>query len=680
MKPEFSGRLKIAASGTLRGGNGLAEDMTTRFADVPVSNPGARAAALPKHARRLPIGAEPQLGGGTHFRVWAPSSPSVSVELYGSERGGKPLLVPLEPEANGYFSGAIAEAQPGMRYRFRLESGVYPDPASRFQPEGPHGPSEIVDPSAFVWTDQEWRGRPVDELVIYELHLGTFTAEGSWRSAMAELPALGELGVTMIEVMPIADFSGQFGWGYDGVDLFAPCRLYGRPDDARAFVNRAHELGIAVILDVVYNHLGPDGNFLRPFSKDYFSEKHRCEWGEALNFDGENAAGTREFFVSNARYWIEEFHFDGLRLDATQQIFDDSPKHVIREIAETVRRAGGRRQIYLVGENEPQEPKMARSYSNGGYGLSAVWNDDFHHSAMIAATGRIEAYYSDYRGTPQEFISAAKRGFLYQGQWYVWQKKRRGEPAFDLSAKNFVVFLQNHDQVANSLRGLRLHQETSPGLLKALTAVLLLSPSTPMLFQGQEFAASAPFLYFADHNPELNGLVREGRQGFLRQFRTVACDECREIMAEPGDRSVFERCRLDFSEREKHAHVYALHRDLLRVRRETPAIAKPAAIDGAVLSNEAFLLRYFAEDGDDRLLLVNLGRDLFLPVAPEPLLAPLRGKGWTPQWSSESPQYGGCGTPPLETTQNWIIPGHSAVLLRPHDNADLAPVRFSEKD
>lgn len=626
--------------------------------------------------RILPIGAEVQPGGGAHFRVWAPETKSAAVELIGADQ--KTRAVQLNPEAGGYFSGLVSEAAGGALYKYRLDAGSFPDPASRFQPEGPHGASQVVNPAAFKWTDQSWKGLPAKDLVIYEMHLGTFTRPGTWRAAMDQLSELKRIGITALEIMPIADFPGRFGWGYDGVDLFAPTRLYGNPDDARTFVDRAHQLGLMVILDVVYNHVGPDGNYLSQFASDYFSKKYSCEWGEALNFDGENSEPVREFFISNARYWIEEFHFDGLRLDATQQIFDTSKRHFLAELSAAAREAGRGRSIYLVGENETQHTRLARSADAGGYGLDALWNDDFHHAAMVAATGKREAYYYDYLGSPQEFVSAIKYGFLYQGQFYSWQQNRRGSPAFDLSARNFVVFLQNHDQIANTLRGERLHQLTSPGLLRALTALVLLSPSTPMLFQGDEFAASTPFLYFADHNPELNKLVAKGRGEFVRQFRSVAAEECSGLLAPPGDEKTFTACKLDLGERKKNVHVSRMYEDLLRVRRDDLSVRDAQFVDGAVLSSQAFALRYFSSAGDDRLLIVNLGPLLYLNPAPEPLLAPVAGRGWSVLWSSEAPAYGGGGTPPLETTANWIIPGPAAVLLKPNENSDLANAKLDQ--
>jgi maltooligosyltrehalose trehalohydrolase len=627
--------------------------------------------------RKLPMGAEPRPGGGVHFRVWAPQSRSVEVELIAQGKVQK--IAPLSPEDGGdYFSGTMEGLAPGALYKYRVDSGSFPDPASRFQPEGPHGPSQVVDSAAFQWTDRGWKGVSIQDLVIYEMHLGTFTPEGTWRAALEQLPELKNLGVTAVEIMPIADFPGRFGWGYDGVDLFAPSRLYGSPDDARAFINAAHEAGIAVILDVVYNHVGPDGNYLKHFSPDYFSSDYECEWGEAINFDGRNSGPVREFFISNARYWIDEFHFDGLRLDATQQIFDRTTPHILKEITEAARSAARGRTLFVVAENESQHARLARPAEFGGFGLDALWNDDYHHAALVAATGRREAYYLDYQGAPQEFISAVKYGFLYQGQLYSWQKQRRGSASLDLSHKKFVVFIQNHDQVANSLRGERLHQRTGPGRLRALAALTLLSPCIPMLFQGEEFAASTPFLFFADHHPELNKLVRQGRGQFLKQFRTIATAECETLLPEPGAEATFQACKLKFSERETNSRIYNLYRDLLRIRREEPSIRDAKFIDGAVLGEHAFLIRYFS--GDDRLLLVNLGPDLYLNPAPEPLLAPLEGMGWRVLWSSEDPKYGGSGTPPLETVANWILPGHSAILLKPDENPELANVKLNQVD
>ena len=370
---------------------------------------------------------------------------------------GSPSDLELTNEGNGYFSGVHPSAAAGTLYRFQLGDAEtrLPDSASRFQPFGPHGASAVVDPAAFSWTDSAWPGIKLEGQVLYEMHIGTFTNDGTWNAAREQLKELASVGITALEIMPIADFPGRFGWGYDGVNFFAPTWLYGQPDDLRQFVDDAHAQKLGVILDVVYNHVGPDGNFLKFFSSDYFTSRYQTDWGEAINFDGENSAPVREFFIANATYWIEEFHLDGLRLDATQDIHDNSSNHILSEIAEAARKAAGRRSIILTAENEPQHTKLVRSKQQGGYGLDALWNDDFHHSALVALTGRNEAYYSDYNGTPQEFISAVKYGYLYQGQWYKWQQQRRGTNALDLNPAAFITFIQNHDQVANTARGER---------------------------------------------------------------------------------------------------------------------------------------------------------------------------------------------------------------------------------
>ncbi|WP_431860818.1 malto-oligosyltrehalose trehalohydrolase [Azospirillum sp.] len=637
----------------------------------PVTAAAAFPARPPSPAapRRYPVGVEPLPDGSAHARVWAPKRRAVALVVEPEGRA-----VTLDAEGNGYFSGLVEDMPAGSRYRFRLDRDetLYPDPVSRFQPEGPHGPSQVVDPFRFDWTDHAWKGRPLKGQVVYEMHVGTFTPEGTWEAAIAQLPHLAELGITVLEVMPVSDFAGRFGWGYDGVNLFAPTRLYGGPDDMRRFVDRAHGLGMAVILDVVYNHLGPDGNYLKCFSKAYFTDKYENEWGEAINFDGPDSGPVREFFIMNAACWVDEYHLDGLRLDATQQIFDASPVNVMAEISGAVRKAARGRATIVIGENEPQHSSLLRPCGEGGgaCGLDGLWNDDFHHSAMVALTGRAEAYYTDYRGTPQEFVSALRHGFLYQGQWYKWQKKRRGMPAWGVDPAAMVTFLQNHDQVANSGNGLRVHALTAPGLYRAFTALTLLGPGTPMLFQGQEFAASSPFFYFADHTPELAEMVARGRGEFVAQFPSVATPAMQARLTAPHDPRTFERSKLDPAERERHAWATALHRDLLRLRREDPVFAAQTRPEGAVLDTEAFVLRFFGEDGDDRLLLVNMGRDLDLTLVPEPLLAPPAGGRWSLVWSSEDPVYGGGGTPAVETDGNWHLPGRSAVVLGPENEQE----------
>lgn len=609
--------------------------------------------------RRFTVGAELQSGGGAHVRVWAPACRRVDLVIADTTR-----VLSMEREADGHFRVFDDEARAGGRYWFRLDGDrVCPDPVSRHQPDGPHEPSAYVDPYTFQWTDSGRKGLDRVGQVVYEMHVGTFTREGTWRAAAGELDELARIGITVIEMMPIAEFPGRFGWGYDGVNLYAPAHIYGDPDDLRLFVDRAHALGLGVILDVVYNHLGPDGNYLAEFSPDYFTDKYTNDWGRAINLEG--PAEARALFVQNARYWIEEFHFDGLRLDATQDIKDASPRHAIAEVVAAARAAAGSIPIYIVAENEPQHTILARDPARGGYGVDALWNDDAHHAAIVALTGRREAYYTDYQGTSQEFISCSRHGYLYQGQWYSWQADRRGTPALDLLPSSFVTYLENHDQVANSATGRRLHQLAAPGRFRAMTAWMLLGPATPMLFQGQEFSSSKPFLYFADHDPELAEAVGKGRVEFLSQFPSLTDEQAVEGLAPPAAPATFEACKLDFAERARHAHAYQMHKDLLALRRDDPVLARAGTYrpEGSVLGPGAFLLRYLDRAAGDRLLVVNLDIDLKFTPAREPLLAPPADARWRLEWSSDAPRYGGQGVSPLDPDGPWHFPGGSAMFF-----------------
>lgn len=601
---------------------------------------------------------------GVHFRVWAPKRKDVQVVLGGK----KEHTVRLEREKSGYWSAEVPGLKAGALYKFELDGdGTFPDPAARFQPEGPHNWSQVVDPATFKWTDQAWKGVPRVGQVIYEMHVGAFTPEGTWKAASEKLQYLADTGITVLEVLPVCEFPGTFGWGYDGVHLFAPTRLYGTPDDFRAFVDRAHAHGLGIVLDVVYNHFGPDGNYLAQFSPHYFTDRHETDWGAAINFDTGDCGPVREFVIANAVYWIDEFHLDGLRLDATQNIYDDSKDHILAALVRAAREAAGARSTLYIAENEPQHTILVRPPSEGGYGIDMLWNDDYHHTAMVALTGHHEAYYTDYRGSPQEFISAAKYGYLFQGQWYKWQQQRRGTPTFGLRPETFINFIQNHDQVANSARGLRCRQLSDPGTFKAITALTLLSPGTPMLFFGQEFGSSDCFYYFADHKPELAQLVHEGRIEFMKQFESVATPEMRGSLPRPEDPKTFEQSKLDWSDLKKNQQIYDLHRDLLKLRRSETVFsgARPLGMDGAVIGEHAFVFRYFGDGDGDRLVLVNLGMDLCFDPSPEPLLAPPANKIWTSLWSTEDPRYGGTGTPPLDSDYNWRLPGRSAVVLSP---------------
>jgi maltooligosyltrehalose trehalohydrolase len=621
--------------------------------------------------RRYPIGAEWVGENQTHFRVWAPKARELDVVVeYGPN--SKRTFHPLIPEPGRYYSGAL-DVGVDTRYWFQVNSGenFYPDPASRFQPEGPHGPSCIIDPRQFQWTDSQWPGPAATGLkghIIYEMHIGTFTKEGTWRAATEQLAELARIGITAVEMMPIADFPGKFGWGYDGVNLFAPSHLYGTPDDLRSFIDRAHSLGVAVILDVVYNHFGPDGNYLAIFSDDYLIREKENEWGNAINFDGRNSGPVREFFITNGRYWIEEFHFDGFRFDATHAIRDRSSEYIIGAVGRAAREAAGSRSIILVAENDLQEAKMARPRSEGGDDLDGMWNDDFHHSAVVALTGRNEAYFNDYSGTPQEFISAVKYGFLYQGQALSWRKALRGTPTFCILPEVFVCFIENHDQIANTGPGERLRFQTSPARYRALTGLLLLGPWTPLLFQGQDFGASSPFLFFADIGDAfVRDAIRSGRAKWLALFLSLTEKQAWQTLPAPDDPQVFARCKLDFAERQKNRQLYDLHIDLLKLRREDSRFRQQSSdgIDGAVLGPASFVLRYFSKENDDRLLVVNLGESQVLHPASEPLLAPPTDCKWEALWTSDSPRYGGADAVAIANEEQWFLPAESAVALRP---------------
>jgi maltooligosyltrehalose trehalohydrolase len=619
--------------------------------------------------RQLRFGAE-VVGDAVDFRVWAPERKVVQVVLLDTN-GHELARRSLRAEPQGFFSVRMREATAGSLYAFQLDDDPkkYPDPASRFQPQGVHGPSQVIDPTKFPWSDDAWPGVRLKGQVLYELHVGTFTPEGTWTAAIDKLPHLVDVGVTLIEVMPVAAFPGNFGWGYDGTFWFAPSQLYGGPDDFRAFVNQAHRLGLGVILDVVYNHFGPSGNYTGAFSPYFLSKRHATEWGDAINFDGEHSEVVRDFVASNAAYWIAEFHLDGLRLDAVHSMLDESDEHIVTRLTRETRVAAAHRDIVIFAENERQQVHYVIEQEQGGYGIDGLWNDDFHHSCRVAATGSTDAYYSDYSGTPQELVSAIRLGYLYQGQWNARQGKPRGSLSRNIAAPHFVHFLQNHDQVANSARGLRTHALTTPGRQRALTALLLLGPQTPLLFMGQEFAASSPFHFFADHEPELAQLVRLGRREFMEQFPGIVDFDKAGHLADPGSPKTFTASKIDWRERTANADVVDLHRDLLRLRKNDSIFSRQDkfAIEGSIISPEAFVLRWFDDAQDDRLAVFNLGRGLdWYPLA-EPLLAPPLDRQWKLLWSSEEAKYGGSGTPPFHP-KFWRLPAHAAFVFGAADN------------
>jgi maltooligosyltrehalose trehalohydrolase len=416
----------------------------------------------------------------------------------------------------------------------------------------------------------------------------------------------------------------------------------------------------------VYNHLGPDGNYLAKYSNHYFSEQE-TDWGKAINFDGEKSLPVREFFLANAAHWITEYHFDGLRLDATQSIHDNGSRgtHIIAEIGHTVRSSAGGRKTIVLAENEPQDSRLIRPLSQNGHGLDGVWNDDFHHSSVVALTGRREAYFCGHLGRPQEFISAAKYGYLYQGQYYAWQGQPRGTSAFGINPMAFITFLENHDQIANFGRSLRLRSLSSPARFRAMTALWLLGPGTPMLFQGQEYGSEVPFHYFAGHTGEFANSVSNGRQRFMLQFANQDTPEMKECFRDPEDPNTFRASQLDPSEQDRHPEIVRLHSDLLAIRQSDPVLRNRTGvvIDGAVLSEHCFVLRYLTPDCADRLLLVNFGAGVDLPQLPEPLVARPAGCEWQVRWSSEWPVYGGCGSSAPGRFGAWYVPGECTMLL-----------------
>lgn len=599
--------------------------------------------------------------GGTRFTLWALGRKSASVEIEG--RGA----FALDDLGDGHFGADVADIQVGDRYWFRLDGGPrVPDLASSWQPEGNDGPS-VVAGSDFTWTDQAWPGVSRQDQVLYELHIGTFTQEGTWRAAADRLAHLASLGVTLLHIMPIGTFKGRFGWGYDTTLPYAPFAPYGTPDDIRAFIDAAHAQGIGVILDVVYNHVGL-GDHYRAYSEHYFTDRYENEWGASFNYDGEGARSVRDFIVGNAVYWIRDFHFDGLRIDAAQAMFDASDEHIIAEITRSVREAGGERSVYVLVENQPQEHRMIDPPESGGHGVDAMVSDDFQHAVRVAITGHNDFYYRDYLGSPQELVSALKYGFLYQGQRSDMRDKAYGTYNLATPAEHFVHFLENHDQVANSARGFRLATLASPARVRAVTSLLLLGPQTPCLFQGQEFGATNPFLYFLGLDGEEAQAGAEGRRHSVSNFPSVTDPVMQERLPVPADPATFQSSKLDWAEAERQAGILSLHRDLLTMRRTDTTFSQASErhIDGAVIGEAALLIRYFTPDpAGHRLMLLNLGRDLQFGVAAEPLVAPPRGHRWSVAWSSEHPDYDGAGRRPIDPAQFWILPSDCALVFTP---------------
>ena len=525
-------------------------------------SPDAAKAAPSVH--EMPFGAHVLPDGRVRFRLWAPACETVSVEIE-----GRATPLPMERTDDGWHELETDAAGARSRYRYVLPDGLrVPDPASRFQPEDVHGASQVIDPAEYRWRNAAWRGRPWAEHVVYELHVGAYTPEGTFRGVQQKLDHIKGLGATAIEIMPIADFPGRRNWGYDGALLYAPDSVYGRPEDLKALVDAAHERGLSVLLDVVYNHYGPDGNYLGAYAPQFFTERHKTPWGAAVNYDGEESEIVREFVVHNALYWLEEFRLDGLRLDAVHAIIDDSDKHLLEELAERVRASFPERHVHLVLENEHNASHLLERRDSGPVWHTAQWNDDAHHVLHTAATNERTGYYEEYAGDTDKLGRALAEGFAFQGETMRYSGRARGEPSAALPPAAFVAFIQNHDQVGNRALGERIGALASAEALRAIAATYLLLPQVPMLFMGEEWNASSPFPFFCDFSGDLGEAVRKGRREEFAAFPEFQDPSSRNAIPDPRDEATFLSAKLDWSEltREPHAQWLAWYRRILEVR------------------------------------------------------------------------------------------------------------------
>ncbi len=498
------------------------------------------------------------------FEVWAPRARTVAVKIGDAQH-------PMEPSERGWWTASVEEAGPGSDYCFVLDGEhPVPDPRSEWQPQGIHGPSRIVDHSAFGWTDRNWQAKPLSSAIVYELHVGTFTPLGTFQSAIERLDYLLDLGITHIELMPVNEFSGPWGWGYDGVDLFAPHSGYGTPDDLKRLVNACHAKGLAVLLDVVYNHFGPVGNYLNRFGP-YFTEAYHTPWGAAVNLDHKSSFEVRRFFSDNALMWLRDYHFDGLRLDAVHAFIDRSAFHFLEHLSREVDALSSQlgKYLVLIAESDLNDPRIVTSREANGYGLDAQWSDDFHHALHVVLTGERSGYYQDF-GSFSQLAKALRHAYIYDGIYSGYRGRLHGRPAIGLSGHHFLGYAQNHDQIGNRAQGERLCHLVSPGRQKIAAALVLISPFVPMLFQGEEFGASSPFLYFSQHeDPDLSHKVSEGRR---REFEDFGWNP--EEVPDPQDPVTFERSKLRWDEvrEEPHASLLDWHKKLIALRRSTSAL------------------------------------------------------------------------------------------------------------
>jgi malto-oligosyltrehalose trehalohydrolase len=560
---------------------------------------------------RMPQGAELLSDGRVRFRLWAPDCDHVDLALEARAPADTPLCLRMDAAEKGWHELVTAHAGVASRYRFVLPDGLHvPDPASRFQPDDVHGPSEVIDPAAYAWQCPGWSGRPWAEAVLYELHVGTFTAEGTFRAAIGRLDHLVALGITAIELMPVADFPGTRNWGYDGVLLYAPDSTYGRPEDLKALVDAAHARGLMVLLDVVYNHFGPDGNFLPAYAASFFTDRHKTPWGAGINYDGPNAAPVREFIIHNALYWLEEFNLDGLRLDAVHAILDDSPRHVLDELA--VRARAFRRGTHLVLENEEnQARRLTRDAGGAPLDYTAQWNDDLHHVLHVAATGEQSGYYADYHHDTAKLGRALAEGFAFQGELMEFRGAPRGEPCGLLPPSAFVAFIQNHDQIGNRAFGDRLTSSVAEAVLRAMASVYLLLPQVPMLFMGEEWGSTQPFPFFCDFAGELGDAVRKGRREEFARFPEFKDEALRERIPDPQATATFSSAKLEWSDLAKAPHAAWLtwYARVLAIRRAEMAPLFAAIRRGGSyeVQGDAVVAVRWQLSADERLLLeVNL--------------------------------------------------------------------------
>jgi maltooligosyltrehalose trehalohydrolase len=605
---------------------------------------------------------------GVCFRTWVTGKKNVSVVIYGeNEKVVRELRLSQEP--TGYYSVTDPASSAGTLYRYRLDGNVFPDLASRFQPQGVHGPSQVVDARHFRWTDLEWKAPALRELVIYELHVGTFTPEGTFEAIILRLDHFKKVGVNTIELMPVADFAGGRNWGYDGVSIYAPSRAYGEPDGLRALVNAAHAAGIAVILDVVYNHLGPDGNYMGAYSEDYFNAAHDTPWGAAFNLDKPDAGPVRNLFVENPVYWVSEFHIDGFRLDATQAIPDDSPKHLVQEIAERAQALGA----FVICEDPRNERKLVLPRDQGGYGCDAVWSDDFHHVTRVQMTKEHEGYMGYFKGTMEELVKTIREGWLYTGEL---QKDgiRRGTPGADIEPEHFVHCTSNHDQVGNRAYGDRVNKIIPAAAYRAVSALLLTGPYTPMLFMGQEWAASTPFLYFTDHHDELGRGVTEGRRKEFADFSDFRDPKKRARIPDPQALTTFTNSKLNWSELEQslHAETLRLYSDFLRFRRSKLKERSRGRWLVAQVSRRAIALRYQRPKEGNILILAQLLANKTVVEATNELLRPEQGRTWRLEMSSNEPIYGGEGTGLFDPEKkHFVLNEPELIVFCEHNVKDL---------